>query len=246
MQPMTSTIDRATQRPTRELGAVALVAIGAVCGLAWAAGLRGFMAQIAGPGSAVEWVGTFGWILAPGVLTGAVFGWAEHLRRTGGGRGWRWLATAPLLLAGVLVHGLVTVPGGLMAGLEQFAANPLGGGAIGVPLYGMVSGYALSGRGPLWGRVVGGVVGLTSIPIWALTVTGFAGLDLAVTTSRGAWVALYYWSFLAVLAFGCAIPHRPVIRPPHGGSSPGTTSGGGATGHETAAPHPQTTPSSVA
>jgi hypothetical protein len=133
-----------------------------------------------------------------------------------------------------------------MAGLEQFAENPLGGGAIGVPLYGMVSGYALSGRGALWGRIVAGVVGLTAIPIWALTVTGFAGPLLAVTTPRGAWVALYYWSFLAVLAFGCAIPHRHVIRPPDGGSSPGATSSSGAVGHQTAAPTPQPTPSSVA
>ena len=31
----------------------------------WAAGLRGFMAQIAGPTSGVDWSGTFGWILVP-------------------------------------------------------------------------------------------------------------------------------------------------------------------------------------
>jgi hypothetical protein len=37
---------------------------------------------------------------------------------------------------------------------------------------------------------------------------------LAVTTPRGAWVALFFWSFLAVLALGCAIPHRPVAKPP--------------------------------
>src|ERR1022692_3601269 len=37
-----------------------------LCGLAWAAGLRGFMAQVAGSGSEVEWAGTFALILAPG------------------------------------------------------------------------------------------------------------------------------------------------------------------------------------
>jgi hypothetical protein len=37
---------------------------------------------------------------------------------------------------------------------------------------------------------------------------------LAVTTPRGAWVALFFWSFLAVLALGCAIPHRPAAKPP--------------------------------
>jgi hypothetical protein len=86
----------------------------------------------------------------------------------------------------------------------------LGGGAIGVPLYGMLGGYALSGRGPRWARIVGGAVAGTAIPIWALTVTSFAGPGLAVDTPRGAWVAVYYWSFLAVLMLACAIPHRAV------------------------------------
>jgi hypothetical protein len=39
-------------------------------------------------------------------------------------------------------------------------------------------------------------------------VTSFAGPGLALDTPRGAWVAVYYWSFLAVLALACAIPHR--------------------------------------
>ena len=41
------------------------IGLGSLCGLAWAAGLRGFMAQVAGSGSEVEWAGTFAWILAP-------------------------------------------------------------------------------------------------------------------------------------------------------------------------------------
>jgi hypothetical protein len=85
-----------------------------------------------------------------------------------------------------------------------------GGGAIGVPLYGMLGGYALSGRGPRWARILSGAVALTAIPVWVLTVTSFAGPGLAVDTPRGAWVAVYYWSFLAVLLLACAIPHRAV------------------------------------
>jgi hypothetical protein len=27
---------------------------------------------------------------------------------------------------------------------------------------------------------------------------------------RGAWVALYYWSLMVVLALACAIPHRAI------------------------------------
>ena len=67
-----------------------------------------------------------------------------------------------------------------------------------VSLYGLVGGYALSGRGPRWARVISGALALTAIPIWALTVTSFAGPDLALDTPRGAWVAVYYWSFLTV------------------------------------------------
>jgi hypothetical protein len=84
----------------------------------------------------------------------------------------------------------------------------LGGGAIGVPLYGMLGGYALSGRGPRWARIASGAVALTAAPIWALTVTSFAGPGLALGAPRGAWVAVYYWSFLAVLMLAYAIPHR--------------------------------------
>ena len=40
--------------------------VGSLCGLAWAAGLRGFMAQVAGTGSDIEWAGKLGWILASG------------------------------------------------------------------------------------------------------------------------------------------------------------------------------------
>ena len=194
---------RSQRAPSRSGSLLPLLSIGAVCGLAWAASLRGFMTQIAGPESAVSWSGTFGWILAPGVATGVLLGWAEYIRRTGGRRGWRWLALAPLLFAGVLLPGLLD-PATMFEG-------GIGGGAIGVPLFGMAGGYALSGRGPVVARIGCGVLFLTMIPIWALTVTSFGGPGLAVDTPRGLWVALYYWSLLVVLALACSIPHRPVI-----------------------------------
>ena len=184
-------------------GRVVLVLLGGLCGLAWAAGLRGFMAQIVQEDSSVSWSGTFGYILLPGLLIGLLLGWAEHLRRTGGRRHWRWLALSPLLFAAVLFS---EGPLGVLGIFE----NGLGGGAIGVPLYAMAGGYALSGRGPRWGRLVCGALAVTAIPIWALTVESFAGADLAVTTPRGLWVALYYYSFLAAGMVAAAIPHRPV------------------------------------
>ncbi|MGW1345397.1 hypothetical protein ACWCOV_30415 [Kribbella sp. NPDC002412] len=184
--------------PAVAVGPVGLLTIGAVGGLAWAAGLRGFMAQVAGDEAGVEWVGTFVWILLPGVLIGVLLGWAEHLRRTGGRPHWRWLALAPLLFLAVLTPDPLGV-------LE----NGIGGGAIGVPLFGMLGGYAIAGHGHLLWRLIAGVVAFSVVPIWALTVESFAP-HLGLGTPAGLWVALYYYSFMAVLMLACSIPHRPV------------------------------------
>lgn len=183
---------------------LAPVLLGGLFGLAWAAGLRGFMAQIAQGDSNVSWSGTFGYILLPGLLIGLLLGWAEHLRNTGGRHGWRWLALTPLLFAAVV---LSEGPQGVLKIFE----NGIGGGAIGVPLYAMAGGYAISGRGPRWGRLACGALALTVIPIWAMTVESFGGPELAVTTPRGLWVALYLYSFLALLTIAAAIPHRSTV-----------------------------------
>jgi hypothetical protein len=199
---MNELIEHSPARATRS--AAALLAAGGVCGLAWAAGLRGFMAALAGSGSEVAWYGTFAQILLPGVITGVLLGWAEYIRRTGGRRGWRWLALAPLAFP----LFVFATPQGLEALLDA----GLGGGAIAVPLFGMAGGYALSGRGPRWARIVLGVVALAPIPIWAFTASGF-GPAFAVTSPRGAWVALFFYSFIATLTFACSIPHRAAVRP---------------------------------
>ena len=185
-------------------GRAALVLLGGLCGLAWAAGLRGFMAQIVHEDSSVSWSGTFGYILLPGLLIGLLLGWAEYLRRSGGRRHWRWLALSPLLFAAILFS---EGPLGVLGIFE----DGLGGGAIGVPLYAMAGGYAISGRGPRWSRLACGALALTAIPIWDLTVESFAGTDLAVTTPRGLWVALYYYSFLTLLMIASAIPHQRTV-----------------------------------
>ncbi len=199
----TGSVRPAAGRSASLLRLLRLVLLGGLCGLAWAAGLRGFMAQIAQDESGVSWGGTFGWILLPGVVTGMLLGWAEHLRSTGGGPGWRWLALSPLLFAAVLFS---QGPLGWLGILE----DGIGGGAIGVPVYGMAGGYAISGRGPRWARIICGLLAATTVPIWALTVESFAGPELALSTPRGLWVALYYYSFMALLMLACAIPHRPV------------------------------------
>jgi hypothetical protein len=103
--------------------ALPFLLVGATCGLAWASGLRGFLAMIAGTDSDVSWSGTFLWVLLPGTATGALLGWAEHLRRTGGRPGWRWVAASPLLFLGVL-DGMAGVGGGPATVLPPGQAAP--------------------------------------------------------------------------------------------------------------------------
>jgi hypothetical protein len=174
-------------------------AIGAACGLAWACGLRGAMAGLAGAESTVTWSGTFGWILLPAVLVGALLGWAEHLRQVGGRPGWRWLAVAPMLLAAVLFAN----PGGL----AQFLRDGIGGGALAYPIFGMLGGYAFSRRGPLWPRLLGRFLLLAPIPAGAVALI----LADPPVSAHDAWVLLSFYAFLLVLTIACVIPHLPVV-----------------------------------
>ncbi|MFG1814835.1 hypothetical protein ACGFIF_13790 [Kribbella sp. NPDC049174] len=87
----------------------------------------------------------------------------------------------------------------------------IGGGAIAVPVYGMLGGYAIAGRGRLVPRLIAGVLAFSVVPIWVLTVGSFAP-HLTLDTPAGLWVALYYFSFMAMLMLACAIPHRPVVQ----------------------------------
>ena len=192
--------------------AAPVIAIGGVCGLAWAAGLRGFMAELAGSGSSVSWYGTFAQILLPGVIVGTLLGWAEHIRRTGGRLRWRWLAAAPIAFT-VAVFVSPDVFKAIVNGQPPLSGG-IGGGAIAVPLFGMAGGYVLSGRGPLWSRVMLGVIAIAPIPGWALASSAAFGPRFALTTPRGAWLALLFYSFIATLDLACTIPHRPVISAP--------------------------------
>ena len=149
MAPVAEATTSVEARSTRS-GLGLRITVGGLTGLAWAAGLRGFMVEVAesaaAGSSSVDWAGTFGWILLPGVITGVLLGWADHIRRTGGRRGWRWLALSPLALGAVVLLRPWDLP--------LLLQDPIGGGAVGVALYGLIGGHALSSRGPLWGRLV--------------------------------------------------------------------------------------------
>jgi hypothetical protein len=177
------------------------IALGALLGLAWAASLRGYMVELAGTSTHVDWLGTFGLLLLPGVVVGAGLGWAEHVRRTGGRPGWRWLAALPALF------GLTAllVPGAFV----RFITTGIGGGAVGVALLALLGGYAISGRGPLGGRIAAGVGALLMLA--GVVVSGwFANPDLVPTEPRGAWVIVLTISLMLVLVLASSIPHRPV------------------------------------
>lgn len=184
--------------------AVAYVLTGAVCGIAWGAAFRTYMSEIVGGASRVDWYGTFVAIIGAGAVIGALLGLAEHFRRTGGRRHWRWLALAPLTFA-ILP---LTMPGALVGLVTQ----GLGGGAVAVALTAIAGGFAVSGRGALWGRIACGVLALAVIGGIVATVPAIGGIRLALDQPRGAWVAILAASFLVVLCLASSIPFRRVER----------------------------------
>ena len=181
-----------------------LIVIGVICGVAWAAGFRAYMVELVAFASRFDWLGTFGAILLPGAVVGGLLGWAESLRRSGGARGWRWLALAPLAFA---VAPLLR-PGALV----ELVTTGNGGAAIGVALIGIGGGYAISGRGRLWGRIVAGVLSGAALLAIALMPAAIGGARLIITEPRGAWVSVLAASFLLVLVLASSIPFRPVRR----------------------------------
>src|SRR4051812_29120489 len=161
-------------RPVRApRGAASWAALGALGGFAWACALRSFMAAVAGDESGVDWRLTFGYVLLPGAGIGAPLGWAEFLRRHRDGPLQRRLAYAPLLFAAVLVPGLLH-PDSFLEGV--------GGGAIGVPVVAMLGGFAISGRGPAWGRALAGLGFTAGVVVWLLVAVAVGGGGLAPGT----------------------------------------------------------------
>ncbi|MEU7898427.1 hypothetical protein AB0B45_36890 [Nonomuraea sp. NPDC049152] len=188
----------------RPRSGLVLIAAGTICGIAWAAGFRSYMSELAGTDSQIDWAGTFAAILLPGAVTGGLLGWAEHLRRTGGRPRWRWLALAPLAFA----VAPMLMPGALV----QFLTQGLGGGAVAVAAIALGCGYSVSGRGPRWARLVTGVAGVALLAALTLATPAIGGARLALSEPRGAWVAVLVASFVVVLALASAIPHLPVVR----------------------------------
>lgn len=181
------------------------VALGALCGLAWAAAFRAVMSEFAGYTSTVSWIDTFGAILLPGVLVGALLGWAYAIRLSGGRRGWRWLGLAPAAFA--------IAPMLLPGALAQLLTTGLGGGAVAVAMLAIAGGFAISGSGPVWVRIVCAAVSALLIAGVSIATFFIAGPRLAASEPRGVWVALLAFSLLTLLAVASSIPFRAVAGP---------------------------------
>lgn len=173
---------------------------GATLGFAWGAGLRGWMAGVAGGSSSFTWSGTFIGVLLPATVVGAALGYAEHARHTGSGRRRRWTALTPLVF--VVLPALVQ---------DDFIAQlktGLGTGAIGTALIGIIGGYALAGRGPRWARALSRTAAAAMV---GATVVGAlvssAEPRLRPTTPEGAYILVTILVLWGLLAVACTIPH---------------------------------------
>jgi hypothetical protein len=162
-----------------------LVVAGVVCGIAWGAALRGFMATVAGPESEVTWLGTFGFILLTSAVVGGLLGYAEHRRRLGRPR--RRLTLVPLI----------------------FAVDP---SALLLVLPAMAGGWALAGRGTparrrlAWSAMI--------VPVAAfLVIVALLGDVPALLRPEGVAATVLLFSCLAVLTLACSIPYRAAPSP---------------------------------
>jgi hypothetical protein len=178
----------------------ATVAFGALLGLAWAASLRGFMSDVSHWDTGFDWLGTYVWILLPGVVIGALLAYSS----LPGARHRGWIVASPLLFASVLVPGLLD-PG-------TFLQGGIGAGTFAVPLICMIGGASFTGRGPLAWRVVAALVLAATIPVWALTADDVGGGRFGLDTLHGLWAALFYWSLLATFSLAASLPQR-VVQP---------------------------------
>jgi hypothetical protein len=176
------------------------VAVGAVLGLTWAVGIRGWMAELA----RADLVWTFTWLplvllLFTGAVTGGLLGWSAYLRRNGV-RAPGWLALAPVLLAPALLDAEIA---------DHPVTDETGRGTLLVVVTALCLGYALSRHG--W-SVRRGACGL--VAALGLAMTWETGDTTAtVTTAREAWVSIYGTVFVVLLGLAAALPHPPTRRP---------------------------------
>jgi hypothetical protein len=173
------------------------VLVGSFLGLAWGASLRAWMALLAinlGGSPRFTWEGTFGAILLPAALMGALLGWAADAAAASHGTRWRWAVLSPLLL---VVGPAIATPDFFRI-LFTFG---FGGGAIAVALIGVVGGFAFSGFSARWIRAVCGLI------VFLMTAAvGYLGASSG--ESGDAFRALLFVLLMGLLVAGVSAPAR--------------------------------------
>ena len=186
--------------PPRPSAAVSVL-IGALLGITWAAGFRGYMVELAGEESTFSWYATFVGLLGAAGIVGGLLGLADHIRRTGGRPHWRWLALSPLIL-GLLP---LTVPGAL-----ALISQGIGTAGIGVAIIVVGIGYAFGGRGRAWLRSVIGVVAFAAVLALVAMTPVISEGRVSFAEPRGAWAGTLALTSVLVLGLATSIPFRPV------------------------------------
>jgi hypothetical protein len=186
-------------RPTA-LPSWGTLAIGALAGLAWSAALRALMWEVAGNQARVDAIATLAFVLLPGTVIGALIGWAQGRRRSGPVPHRGLVVWTPMLFAATLLQD----PSDLLGGVD----GGVGLSAVAVPAIAMIGGYGLSGHGPRWVRAVCVLLLAACVPAWALTASAVGGPAMGLSTARGAWGAVLYWSLLLTFAIAAGLPHR--------------------------------------
>lgn len=183
------------------------VLIGGFLGLAWGASLRAWMVLLAlelGDTPQFSWSGTFGGVLLPTTLLGALIGAAAHDAETLDSKRWRWGILSPLLL----IAGPVIFTKNFF---NTLITTGMGGGAIGVALIGMFGGYAFSGSGARWTRQVSGLLAL-ALAIASVFPVYFANRESAVPSVSKVFGVLQFALLMVLLVIGVSAPSRKARR----------------------------------
>jgi hypothetical protein len=78
----------------------------------------------------------------------------------------------------------------------------------------MAGGFAISGRGPVWGRTLAGLWFTAALVVWLVTAVAVGGGSFALDTAHGLWVSLLFESLLVTFAVAASAPHRSTEHPP--------------------------------
>jgi hypothetical protein len=152
------------------------------------------MVELAQWNSHFTWWGTFGAILAPGALAGAVLALGWRRARRGRASAWFALAVAPLAVVPLLQPGA----------LANLFSTGIGGGAVGVVAIALMGGFALGQRGPVWLRAVLGALWVAGIAGFAATPAIIPGMP--ITTPQGAWLVVLVIGLMVLLGVACTAP----------------------------------------